>query len=134
MLNITITPMRADWQTPEDVEDDGISWSMVFSIEDEETGIRFKFIWEEPYIVSLAEWKRMANGVEGLYSSYMGNGDGDGEGSIKIEDSRMIFVAAPSGSGGDVTSEYSIPFGYLCPQLQKAVEEAQKNNFPFAKE
>ena len=89
-----------------------------------EFGIKFSFKVDEPYLCTFEEWEKLANG-NGTVSLYQGNG----EGSIESKNDEMIFVAAPSGSGGDVTSTFTIPLAHVSSELKRVLDEVKKEGW-----
>jgi len=116
-LTITVEPLTNEYE----IYGEAIDWYMLFKITI--GAFTYKFTWWEAYMLSLKEWQDMTNGKVKCYVSYQGNG----EGHININrDGVMEFLGAPSGSGGDVSSELSVPHALIKPYLQAAVAKAQE--------
>lgn len=89
----------------------------------------FVFTVEEPYAVSERTWRDLANGTCKRVRLYQGNG----EGSISLNDDNcLVFVAAPSGSGGDVRSTFEVPRSEIQAPLLAAIDKAVEAGYVFA--
>lgn len=94
-------------------EDKTHSWNLDFVVEFQ-TGPKFEFSMWEPYLV-IDKLRKMAAGEDVFIGCYMGNG----EGSIELRKGEVIFVAHPSGAGGDVTSKFAVPSIEVLAALRK---------------
>ena len=114
------------WEDPEeeDPEEEDL-WALQFIFT---TGdIKCKFTSDEPYTISKQKWLDLADGKDNVYL-YCGNGDG----CITLEGDNLVFTGAPSGSGGDVHAEISIPRHLVSDKLKLVIENASKAGLKFS--
>ena len=111
-----------------DVADNlGLDWNMVFDFAF--PGGTYQFVVTEPYLLEVEDWKELARG-ERSASFYCGNGDG----GIYCENSCLVFSAGPSGSGGDVTSRFTVGVDVVRELLLAAIADAVERGLKFHSE
>jgi hypothetical protein len=107
-------------------EYDGVtSWIMYFR--GVRGSLKFKFAIMYPNEHSVAAWEELAAGKQD-FRCYHGNG----EGGIQVVDGMLVFGAAPSGGGGDVSLTVAIPLAEVAEPLRAAVRTAIAEGMPFA--
>ena len=104
--------------------DEEVNWT--FSIHIEVYGIIMTFDVLEPYLHTYSDWQKLFNSRHTI-QCYMGNG----EGSLTNDGSNIVLIAAPSGSGGDVSAKITIPHSVILEKLKKAFEEFKEKNYMF---
>jgi hypothetical protein len=121
-MQATVTLVKGD---PEFAEEGSFArnWEISFEIKSP-GGLLFRFGVSEPYLCSLSAWRRIANGT-GEVNLYQGNG----EGSISSNTAEMCFTARPSGAGGDVTAEFTVPRALVADGLAAVLDEAERLGF-----
>ena len=88
-----------------------------------------EFVVEEPYMHTYEEWVAFTKG-EGVRSGldfYQGNGDG----YVDLADGMFIFVAGPSGAGGDVRLTTKAPSECIVEPLLAALKAAKDTGLTF---
>lgn len=101
------------------------TWSLNFTIS--ARALQCTFVVEEPYIHSLAEWRKLTDGKNRRLNLYQGSGDG----SISVHAGIMKFRAMPSGGGGDVESVISVSLAAVAPALTAALDQAVADGLHF---
>ncbi len=114
-VNITFEP---DEEEPK-------HWALTFTFKAGD--LDYEFVVEEPYMNPKEDWLALADGKTNLYL-YCGNGDG----SIYQRGDNLMFVAAPSGGGGDVTASLAIARCLVADKLKAVIEEVLKQGFEFS--
>ena len=107
-------------------DEDASDWYLMFTFEPLDDSWHFGFHVSEPGMRSLADWRDLADGVRGI-RLYQGNG----EGAIETHDQDLLFIAAPSGAGGDVAGQFRVPRALVAPHLNAALNEAVQYQFRF---
>lgn len=121
-------PEIAVWAVCDDDGDDDPTWHLCFEFRWPDRCV-FSFIVEEPYLDSVHDWLALARGDD---KKHLGLYQGNGEGSISRDDGVFRFVAAPSGSGGDVRAEFEFPADVLDEKLESAIRNASRAGMRFA--
>lgn len=81
---------------------------------------------DEPYLFTEEQWMEMVNAARNKTKLYFNCYGGNGEGSMQCDGENMIFVAQPSGAGGDVLVQVKVPINEQCIQaLMKVVESPE---------
>jgi hypothetical protein len=94
----------------------------------EKKGIKAVFTISSPEDISHEEWMEFIHGKTNSLSFYQGNG----EGSISVRDGQMTMIAHPSGGGGDVHSEVTVPANPALAELEIALQVAADGGCRFA--
>ena len=142
-MNIEVTAVQHD--SDDCVDNDGSpavkGWMLTFKFSALDSSWCFEFDAIEPGMWPLSRWMALAAGDENVYMRlYQGNG----EGCIQVEDAAqgkdaaqvktLVFMAAPSGAGGDVSSVFRVPFEFVAPHLRAALADAERSGYRFEKE
>lgn len=117
--------VEVNWEPDCPDDDEDLGWNLTFEF-DLESGCHFSFHVEEPEFIAEQAWRDLANGVGKRVVLYQGNG----EGCISLtERDTLVFIAAPSGSGGDVRANFEVPRSVVQGPLLSALDDAIQLGF-----
>jgi hypothetical protein len=88
-----------------DYEDHSYYFEFTFKYGDLKSVVRI----DEPYICKLDEWYKMYNAIKDGEKCHLSFYQGNGEGTMSCDGLFVTFTAQPSGAGGDISVDVSIP-------------------------
>ena len=79
-----------------------------FHFEFESDGLKSTVFISEPYLNSYEEWKKMIDAIKNNEKYDLGFYCGNGIGTMECNGENLLFIAMPSGAGGDIEVSASI--------------------------
>jgi hypothetical protein len=111
---------------------DGLSWHMEFACTANFNGmpVVLWFVVWDPYLVSYADWKAIADGSDCYVRLFQGRG----EGAIVQNNGLVTFISSTdgaNGAGGDTSMEWSVHNSVIAVPLMAALEDAVNRGCQF---